>query len=174
VWRSNFVCWPTSTCTVWHPSTCHDPACHSLPSLDIHGFAQLTTDNLCCVYDIYCHASWVRQLSAHQAQRLNWNSLRVHLRHPDLTISAFKRQLKTVLHCRTVKLVYARSRDVRCDVNCACLNAGLLLLLSNINSFLLQPNNLNMISISPCLSQHLFFICARSCSSIDSVLFENH
>jgi len=67
----------------------------------------------------------------------SWNSLPVHLRHCDLTIGAFKWQLKTVLFgwvsplCRIVMLVQSPRAPMwrSCDVNCAHLNAGLLLLL---------------------------------------------
>jgi len=68
VWRSSSVCWPTSVFTVWHLSICHDPACHSPPSLDVHSFAQLTTDNWCCLG--HPQSCWVRELSAHRSQRL--------------------------------------------------------------------------------------------------------
>jgi len=66
--------WLTSACTVWHLSIYHDPACRSPPSLDVHSFAQLTTDSWCCL--VHPQSHWVRELSAHQAQRLGtWNYL---------------------------------------------------------------------------------------------------
>ena len=95
MWRSNCVCWPTSACTIWHPSISHDAACLSLPSPDVHGFVQLTTDRQLILPRTSTVTVGPRAFCS--SGPASWNSLLACLRHPDLTMVAFKRQLKTVL-----------------------------------------------------------------------------
>jgi len=89
-------------CLVTEAHRCEQLAqgCHAalsgweLNSRPIDGKSQCnTTDNWCCLG--HPQSRWVCELSAHQAQRLR--TLPFHIRHPDLTIGAFRRQLKTVL-----------------------------------------------------------------------------
>jgi len=92
--RSSYVCWHTSVCTVWHPTTCGASAHYWPPFLTVLCYVQLTQTN--CWYHgparpaLDCVPSGSSGTTA-------WNDMPAHLRNPDLTLSDYRQLLKTTL-----------------------------------------------------------------------------
>ena len=94
--RSSYVCWHTSVCTVWHPTTCRTSAHYWPLFLAVFCYVQLTQINCWYHGPAWPALDYVpSDFSGQTAQ----NDIPAHQRNLDLSLSDFR-------HCR--KLLCSR------------------------------------------------------------------